>query len=69
MMKVIPDSRRVHLCINRGLLLTRKTTQQCARFRLSIIIGRLQQNICIADDHAYVPSVMDIHPPCYLVLH
>ena len=50
MMKVLPDSRRVHFCINRGLLLTRKTSQQCARFMFSIIIGRLLQNICITDD-------------------
>jgi hypothetical protein len=69
MMKVLPDSRRVHFCINRGLLLTRKTSQQCARFMFSIIIGRLLQNICITDDHGYVPAVMDTLTPFYFVLH
>lgn len=66
---VVKRHNRVHSCIYRGLLLTWKTTQQCARSRFSIIIGRLLQNICITDDHGYVPSVMDTQPPCYLVLH
>ena len=69
MLKVIPDSRCVYLCINRGLLLTRKASQHFERLMVAIIIGQLLQNICITDDHGYVPLVMDTLLPFYLFLH
>ena len=47
MMKVIPNSRRLHLYINSRLLLTRKTSQPFECFMVAIIIGRLLQNIGI----------------------
>jgi hypothetical protein len=69
MIKVIPNSRRVHLCINSGLLLTWKTCQHLERFMVAISLGRLLQNICITDDYGYVPFVMDTIPSVYLVRH
>ena len=69
MMKVIPNLRRVHLCINKGLLLTWKTSQHFERLMVAINLGRLLHNICITDDYGYVPFVMDAIPSFYLVLH
>jgi hypothetical protein len=36
---------------------------------VAIIIGQLLQNICITDDHGYVPFVMNTVPPFYPVIH
>jgi len=65
-MKVIPNSRRVHLCINSGLLLTWRTSQHFERFMVAINLGRLLQNVCITDDYGYVPFVMDTLTPAIL---
>jgi uncharacterized membrane protein YcaP (DUF421 family) len=56
--------------VNISLCYTYMEDQSTFReFVVAIIIGQLLQNICITDDHGYVPFVMTTIPSFYLVPH
>ena len=49
-----------------SVTLTWKISQHFERFVVAIISGQLLQNICITDDHGYVPFVMNTIRPSTL---